>query len=183
MATVTKNDSTNPGHHEIELVLEGRRRKLSFDQAFAIGHQLWRRDKPLDSEQVFQKLFLHDSHCRPVRLLFARGLAKLREFHKCHQLLQETFPEDQAALAARLHDAFVMRSLGDLKDAIRDLAVIAQERQDLPTVCLILGDLWERSGDINRAVGLWRMAARRANGRGPIAYSARHQIASLQQGD
>lgn len=183
MATVNRRDSAQESQRGIEILVEGRRRQIPFEQAFAISHQLWRADKPLESTQLLNKLHQRDPACRPVRLLLARGLARLHRYDECHRLLKETFGEEHGELASRLHDAFVMRALGDDRDAIRDLTSIAKERGDLPSVCLILGDLWERNGNQAQAIGLWQLAAQRANGTGPVAHSAAHQIAHLRQHD
>lgn len=168
---------------DIKVVLDGSPRELTFQQAFALGHEMWRRGKTLESTLLFQRLHRHDDASRPVRLMLARGLARIGKFKECHLLLHETLAESQSDLANRLHDAFVLRALGDKRDAIRDLAEFAKGHAEFPTVCLILGDLWESLGNLRHARAAWKLAAQRAQGHGPVAYSARHQLTTVRQGD
>lgn len=165
----------------IALMVDGQRRDVSFNDAFSFGHQLWRRGKVLESTLVFQRLQRLDSTCRPARFMLARGLARLGKFADCHQLLHETLGAEDSSLASKLHDAFVMRAVGHKRDAIRELAEIAKGHDDLPSICLILGDLWESLGDSRCAQAAWKLAAQRARGRGPVAHSAAFQMASTPQ--
>ncbi len=181
-------EPTEAQHHagkerEIKLTIDGRPQNLTFEQAFALGHELWRRGKALESTLLFQRLHRHDDGNRPVRLMLARGLARLGKFQECHRLLHESFDEQNSDLACQLHDAFVLRALGDKRDAIHDVAEFAKNHPDFPTVCLILGDLWESLGRARHARAAYKLAAQRAQGHGAVAFSARHQLATLRQRD
>ncbi len=181
MATAIKPSKADQQLRTMEFLIDKKRYRLTYEQAFALGHQLWRRNKPRESARVLQKLCQWQPDCQGARLLFARGLARLGRYDSCNELLQAAFADIEGSLAAQVQDALVMWTLGERKEAIRDLTTIARDHDDLPSICLILGDLWEQSGDHERACALWALAARRADRRGPIAYSARCQIATLRQ--
>ncbi|MBX7165730.1 MAG: hypothetical protein K1X74_05220 [Pirellulales bacterium] len=181
MAKHVRTPQQIAGLPDVTIELDGQVHTLSFEQAFALAHRLWRRGRAREATELHEALWRRRPDCRDQSVLLARGLARLQQFDRCRELLHSTFGEHDDTVAALLYDAFVMRALGDRREAIRDLDVVVQEHDNLPAACLILGDLWESVGNRSRAAANWRLAAQRAGERGPVAYSAHCQIAELRR--
>ncbi|MDZ4780824.1 MAG: hypothetical protein SGJ19_11270, partial [Planctomycetia bacterium] len=118
----------------------------------------------------------------PVRLLLARGFSRVGFFAECKALLVETFGAEHTDLAKQLHDALVLPTFGAKEEAYQELVDVAQHHPELPTVCLILGDLWERIGRLDKVEQLWKLAARRASNAPHIKHSIKVQFEDLRRG-
>lgn len=105
--------------------------------------------------------------------------AGLNRYSSCNKLLRTLFAAEGSPVAERLHTAFVYRNLGLRADAIRELTQVAQNRPDLPTVCLLLGDLYEAIGQKQRAIQCWRLAIQRDDPGGAVALVARQGLSAL----
>ena len=105
--------------------------------------------------------------------------ARLKEYTLCSEVLHMLFGEKQAAVAEALHTAFVYSNLGLWPDTIRELAKVADDRPDLPSVCLLLGDLFAGLGRRDKALRCWRLAIQRDQPNGSVASEAQRELAAL----
>ena len=119
-------------------------------------------------------------HPRPA-ILLAYCQAALQEFAASHDLLELSFPEDRRPVANRLHDAFAYHSLGVKRDTLQELISLSNEYKDLPTVCLILGDLFAEVKNFRQAALCWKLAVQRDGKEGIVAQAAREVLRRVKQ--
>jgi len=108
--------------------------------------------------------------------------AELDRFEVCQQILEDAFEGKDKPLAEKLHSAFVYNKLGMPGEVVQELAAIVTDRTDLPTVCLILGDLFRTKRQVDRARSCWKMAIKRDERGGPVAVTAQGELARLKRG-
>src|SRR5678815_3447033 len=77
------------------------------------------------------------------------------------RLYSELLHRRPADTAVRQEYALVLRTRGRFQEAIREYAILAQETPDNITYLLILGGLYERMGDKQRALTAYTPAAMR----------------------
>jgi tetratricopeptide (TPR) repeat protein len=84
-----------------------------------------------------------------------------------------------ALLAADLYDAILESRMGFRDEAIEKLVKLADAHEELPTLCLWLGDLYEARGHNGDAIRLWKVAIARDRSQSAVTLAARRQIKKL----
>ena len=100
-------------------------------------------------------------------------------FDSCSKFLAAAFAGDNRSLAADLHSAFILYHIGIRQDAITALSEIVKQHRELPTVCLLLGDMLHATGDTNLAGKCWSLAVKRDWPNGSEAIVATRRMQSL----
>jgi tetratricopeptide (TPR) repeat protein len=152
---------------------------LSLSKAFTFAHELACRKKYHDAARVCEALVQSEHVGARASIMLAFCKARMKDYSSCSELLRKLFGEDNAAVAEALHTAFVYINLGLLSDAIRELATVADGRPDLPSACLLLGDLFAGVGQRKKAIQCWQLAIQRDQPDGSVASEARREVAAL----
>jgi len=177
-----KKQSSGPAakqESEVCLVIGGKKRALTYEQAVWLGYKLLETERYEAAEKVFLAASQVHPRDRLMKLFIARCEAGLDHYDACKEILDEVFVETDPDVAEKLQSAFVFDSLGVLEQAIQRLAEVAKERPDLPAVCLFLGELLAARGENDKALDCWRLAIKRDGAKGPVVQMALRQIRRL----
>jgi hypothetical protein len=64
-------------------------------------------------------------------------------------------------------------------DAARELVGVVNERTDLPSLCLLMGDLFASLGKTRKAILCWQLAMKRDMNGGLVANAAKEELVKL----
>lgn len=171
-----KSDSfDSPTPVEIDLLVNGESRTFTFEDAFSFGCSLLKKGMPEQAAFVFEKLQQFSDRGPRAGIMRAFCESARKNFVECNEALTETLPDDAGDLANMLHEAFVYYHVVSRKEALQQLANLANEHHELPTLCLLLGELLE-SENPALAVRCWKLAVRRDRPGGAVAQVARKRI-------
>lgn len=106
-----------------------------------------------------------------LAIVWAGCKAGLHDYPECNRIIQAVFAGAKAGLSARLRAARIYRELGMRSHALRELHAIACENQDLPAVCLLLGDILSSLGEHKKAALCRRLAVESGCPEGSLAAS------------
>jgi hypothetical protein len=152
---------------------------LSVSKAFSTAHEFFCRKKYGPASQICEALVQSESLGPQAAILLACCKVRLKDYSSCSEVLRTIFGANDTAVAEGLHTAFVYGALGMRSDAIRELAKIADDRPDLPTLYLLLGDLLIAAGQKDKAARCWQLAVQRDPRGGPIAREAQRGLSIL----
>jgi tetratricopeptide (TPR) repeat protein len=170
-----------PATHEYHLNVHAAGKTYSLDvrQAFRFGYTLLRTRKLKEAAQIFEAMTHAETPSRPATIMLAYCRAGLKDYAASSALLCQLFAgENERDKADRLHTAFVYMSVGMWADAIEELAALARQCPELPSVCLLLGDLFALQHKRTKAILCWRMAAKRDHDGGAITAVVRQLVSS-----
>lgn len=154
--------------------------KLSLPRAFLVAHEFMRSKHYEAASRVCEALVQSGALGPRAAILLARCRAGLKDYSACNELLRTALAAADIPTADALHTAFVYANLGMRSEAIRELARVAHDRPDLPTVCLLLGDVFATLGEKDQAGRCWRLAIQRDTRNGSVARAAQKGLSSLQ---
>ncbi len=154
---------------------------LNYARAFALGDSLFSAGRLKEAAVVFKVLSRRSDRGPRAKIMLAQCEAGLKHFEACSEILEATFEGENQPIAEELHTAFVFHKLGFRDDAIRALSSMALKFESLPTLCLVLGDLFAEHGNRKKAAACWRLAIKRDLLQGGVAISARRRLKSLGQ--
>jgi hypothetical protein len=164
----------------IRLLVGERSYLLDPQRAFVFAHTLILKKEYDKAATVLEAVVASKvEHPRPA-ILLAYCQAALKEYAASHDLLELSFPEDRRPVANRLHDAFAYHGLGVKRDTLQELISLSNEYKDLPTVCLILGDLFAEVKNLRQASLCWKLAVQRDGKEGIVAQAAREVLRRLK---
>jgi len=177
--------SENPRGKEttprFKLKFDGQTRELTYQDAFIHAYDLAREGILERAERIFDALCAVSDRGPRAWIMLARCHAQRLDFQGSKTTLDEAFSTDPA-LAAGLHDAFVLERFGMRKDAAQELAPIANEHRELPTVCLLLGDLLAEDRKLDKAQQCWKLAVKRDRADSAVGRLARRALQRLANG-
>jgi hypothetical protein len=166
--------------NRIRLRIGDRDYLLDPERAFIFAHTLVLQKKYDLAATVLKAVVASkEEHPRPA-ILLAYCQAALKDYAASHDLLELSFSEERRPVADRLHDAFAYHGLGVKSDTIQELVGLANEFKDLPTVCLILGDLFAEAKNLRQATLCWKLAVQRDGKEGFVAQAAREVLRRLK---
>jgi hypothetical protein len=165
---------------KIRLQVGERSYVLDPQRAFVFAHTLVLK-KEYEKAATVLKAVVESKveHPRPA-ILLAYCEAALKDYAASHDLLELSFPDEKRPIADRLHDAFAYHGLGVRTDTIQELVSLVNEYKDLPTVCLILGDLFAEAKNVRQASLCWKLAIQRDGREGIVAQAAREMLRRLK---
>jgi hypothetical protein len=164
---------------QVHLQIGPKTYSLSLSKAFSVAHEFMCRKNYTAASQVCEALVQSGSLGPRATIMLACCKAGLKDYFSCNELLRSLFAAQDTPVAEGLHTAFVYGRLGMRSDAIRELAKVADDRPDLPTVCLLLGDLFAAVGHNDKAVQCWRLAIQRDQRDGSVAREAQKGLSIL----
>jgi tetratricopeptide (TPR) repeat protein len=165
----------------IRMVVGSKTREVSLDGALSYAYWLIKAGHYGPAATICAPVIQFASHAARAAILLARCEAGLRNYAASDRILHSRFATQDAPLAEELQAAFVYDSLGLHRDAVHELAAVAQAHPDLPTVCLLLGDWYARLGYRDRAIACWKAAIQRDRQNGSAAQAALGELARLQE--
>jgi thioredoxin-like negative regulator of GroEL len=170
--------TTATQEYRLKVRASGKTYHLNCRQAFYFGYALARTRKFTEASPIFEALTRSDEDGSSATIMLACCKAGLKDYAASSELLNEVFSEDRKEKADQLHAAFVYLSLGMWADAVQELTAMAQECQDLPVICLLLGDLLAFQRKRTKAIICWRLAVARDRGNGAVGTTAKRLLSS-----
>ena len=168
-----------PENGRVPVRLGDRTYSLNPQRAFFDGYCLMRAGQYEEAAMIFNAISAAGAYPRPSAIMLARCKAGLHDYEACLELLRGALAGEPEEVADMLHTAFVYDAEGMLTDAIRELVYLARVRPDLPTPCLLLGDLFTRVGMQSNAARSWKLAIERDNAGGAVDAAARKRLSEL----
>lgn len=163
------------------LVIGNQSRNYTYQQAFAIGHSLVKANKFDVAAAVFEKLATVTDRGPRAHILLSICRAGLSDYKQSRDVLDRVFQGELAMLAPALHEVIVEARMGFKNEALRDLLELVNKHKELPTLCLWLGDLFEKNGQPAKAVQCWQLAIKRDRPGGAVALAAYQQLKRVEK--
>lgn len=168
-------DSVSPG--EIELTINGQAYRLTYDKAFALGCAILKQGHAEQASKVFERLEAFTDRGPRAAILWAFCEAAAKQFAKCSAILSQALDGESPEVAETLHDVFVYYHVASRQEAIRNLADLVNQHHELPTLCLLLGDMLAAADNPSLACKCWKLAVRRDRADGAVAAVAKQRLA------
>jgi thioredoxin-like negative regulator of GroEL len=159
----------------------GRKHVVTYEQAFSHGHMPLEKGHVEEAASVFSILVKTPDRGPRAQIMLARCQAAMASFAGSREVLGTVFHGDQQIIADELQGAFVYYKLGMRAEALKCIAGLVRRHRALPTICLILGDMFHADGDISRARQCWRLAIERDRPNGGVALAAKRQLLQLEK--
>jgi hypothetical protein len=105
--------------------------------------------------------------------------AAASHYDRCSKPLAAMFENENQALASDLHNAFISYHVGIRQDAINCLAKLVNRNRELPTLCLLLGDMFRAMEKTDLARRCWSLAVKRDWPNGAVALVAAQRLHKL----
>lgn len=152
---------------------------LTFQDAFTYAHGLSKNLHLASAIAIFDRISSVVGEGLRAKIMLAHCHAKLSNFEQSKQLLDTAFPQD-LLLAQQIQDAFVYETLGVKHDALEQLVQLVNSHKELPTLCLLLGDMLETKKRYAEAQRCWQLAIKRDSPDGAVAIAAQKQFTRLE---
>ncbi len=166
----------DPSPAEINIVVGGESRQVTYEKAFVLACSLLRKGEIADAGKLFARLEEFSDRGPRAFIMQAFCEAAALHFEKCSKPLVEAFEGESQAIATALHSAFVSYHVGIRPDALRAMIDLVNKHHELPTLCLLLGDMLETSGQSTMARRCWSLAVHRDREGGAVAAVAMRQL-------
>lgn len=165
-----------PPPSSIALRLGGKAQKVPYEQAFALAFSLLQQRQPETAAQVFERLEQFREHGPRAFIMHAFCEAAALHFESCSKPLVAVFSGDRSSIAGDLHNAFVSYHVGIRQDALKAMAELVNQHRDLPTLCLLLGNMFHAGREATMARKCWTLAVKRDYPSGAVALVAAQQL-------
>jgi hypothetical protein len=149
---------------------------LRYEPAFARGCKLIEKGADADAAKLFERLEEFADRGPRAFIMQAFCEAAAMHFEECSRPLTEAFAGEKLAIASALHNAFISYHVGIREDALKSMAALVNKYQDLPTLCLLLGDMLETAGRLPMARKCWSLAVHRDREGGEVAAVAMQRL-------
>lgn len=154
--------------------------RLTYQQAFSSGHTLMNGGHFATAAKIFSRLVKIPGRGPRAKIMLSRCAVGLDKYAVCQEILKVAFEDEDQSIIEELQGAFVYHRMGMHDDAIREMTNVVQEYKNLPTACLLLGDMLAAQGRAKKAAYCWELAIQRDRPKGAVAQAARKQLAKLQ---
>ncbi len=172
----TKPEEWFPAPAEIEITIGGKNRRLGYERAFALGCSLIEKGHAAEAAKLFERLEEFTDRGPRAFIMQAFCEAAVLHFADCGKPLSEAFQGEKQRIATDLHTAFVSYHVGIRKDALKAMVELVNKHRDLPTLCLLLGDMLERASQLHLARKCWGLAVQRDHPGGAVAAVAMQHL-------
>jgi hypothetical protein len=177
----TELEPPAPAH--IELTLDGQQMRLAYEQAFSLASQLLERGDTRNAARLFERLEEFTDRGPRAFIMQAFCEAAAMNFDRVSPPLTEAFRAQNQTIATALHNAFISYHVGIRQDGLNTMVDLVNKHQDLPTLCLLLGNMLQAAGQLPMARKCWAMAIERDRKGGAVAaVAARHLRKSAGEG-
>jgi hypothetical protein len=179
--SITHEPDVETRHAHIEFRLGDRDYRLVYEQAFVFAYNLFEQGHLEAAAQLFERLESIEHRGPRAFIMQAFCEAAALHFDECSKPLVKVFDGDNKSLAADLHNAFISYHVGIREEALNSMVDLVNQHRELPTLCLLLGDMLRAAGELQMAKRCWRRAIQRDAPDGPVAaVAARHLHAAMQ---
>jgi hypothetical protein len=158
-----------PDPATIKVGIRGKTFSLSYEKAFQLGTFLLNKKRPEAAAKMFERLMQFTDRGPRAAIMRAYCEAAARRCEGCSAALSVAFPSRQRRIAEALHNAFVSYHIGMRDEAVEAIADLCKARHDLPSVCLLLGDMFAARQDWKRAKRCWSLSVERDAPNGAVA--------------
>jgi tetratricopeptide (TPR) repeat protein len=152
---------------------------LSLERAFAAAHSLLKSREYEAAIRVLEAIARSGNNGARIDIMLACCKAGIKDYTSCNALLHRVFSGESQSTADQVQAAFVYDTLGMRNDAARELTVAVDERPDLPSLSLLLGDLMAALGKASKAALYWQLAMKRDEDSGLVANAAKEELKKL----
>jgi hypothetical protein len=157
----------------------GKHRNVSYEQAFVLACTLLERGEMESAARLFERLETYTDRGPRAAVMHAFCEAAALHFDSCSKPLISAF-DTKKSIAGDLHNAFVSYHVGIRQDALSAMAELVNQHRDLPTLCLLLGNMFQAGGEIAMARKCWSMAIKRDYPNGAVALAADRKLRSTE---
>lgn len=145
----------------------------SFETLFDYGHRLLLKGKYEVGASVFAQLATSQDRGPGAHVLLAWCHAMRDDYSGSSATLHRALPREKYGdVASRLHDLFVLWRVGLFLDVKNELTQLASAHPELPSLCLLLGDLLKACGADKLSRCFYRRAIELDHPDGAISRSA-----------
>lgn len=170
------NPSTEPAPAQIELTIGDQKQKLSYRAAFALACGLLQNDRVDDASKVFGKLEEFTDRGPRAFIMHAFCESAAKRYDASKERLDAAFSGENAQIAAEINDAFVIYHISSRKEGMSMIAELVHKHENLPTLCVLLGNVLQSRGDLSLAKRCWSMAVHRDRPHGAVGGVAMHYL-------
>jgi thioredoxin-like negative regulator of GroEL len=171
----------SPAPAEIEIKIGGQSKKLTFEQAFVAACSLMERGQLAAASQLFSRLEAFTDRGPRAFIMHAFCECAEKHFDRSQASLDAAFGQDQHNVAVALQDAFVSYHVGIRHEGLQAIAELVDGHENLPTLCLLLGDMLHAKGDEDLAQRCWSLAVHRDRAGGAVAAAALRHLRSFSR--
>lgn len=168
-----------PAPATLEVRFAKKVQKISYEQAFVLACSLIEQNQLEAATALFARLEKFTDRGPRAFIMQAFCEASALHFANCSKPLVDAFNGDRQSIAADLHNAFVSYHVGIRLEAIAAMADLVNKHHDLPTLCLLLGDMFGKVGNAEQAKKCWSLAVRRDWPNGAVALVAAQRLQRL----
>lgn len=169
---INKPETVSPAPAEIELTINGHVHRLAYEQAFVLGFTLLEKGSAEDASKVFSRLEAFTDRGPRAFIMHAFCECAARNYEGSKASLDAVFDGEQGEIAAALQDAFVSCHVGIRKEGLATIASLIDEHRNLPSLCLLLGNLLKSGNNHELAQRCWSLAVQRDRPNGAVAAAA-----------
>ena len=174
----TKPEDSFPVPAEIQIVVGGKKHRLAYERAFALGCSLIEKGQAAEAAKLFERLEKFTDRGPRAFIMQAFCEAAAMHFEECSKALAQVFDGDKQDVAAALHSAFVSYHVGIRQDALNTMVELANKYSDLPTLSLLLGNMLAAANQLPMAKKCWLLAVKRDRPGGAVAVVAMQHLRS-----
>jgi hypothetical protein len=165
-----------PQPAEIVVKLDGKTHHLAFEQAFALGCSLLEKGSPEEAAKLFERLEEFTDRGPRAFIMQAFCEAAAMHFDSCSKPLAEAFAGSDPEIVTSLHNAFISYHVGIRQEGLDAMVTLVNKHRDLPTLCLLLGNMCEAAGRLTMAKRCWALAVHRDRPGGAVAAVAMRHL-------
>jgi hypothetical protein len=170
------SEDPSPTPVEIEVGIGDQTHRLSYEKAFALGCNLLEKGQIADAAALFERLEEFTDRGPRAFIMQAFCEAAALHFEDCSRPLVQAFDGENQEIAGVLHNAFVSYHVGIRQDALNAMIELVNRHRDLPSLCLLLGDMLEASNRLPLARKCWSLAVHRDRPGGAVAAVAMQHL-------
>jgi hypothetical protein len=165
----------------IEFRLGEKDYRLLYEQAFVLAYALFEQGHTEIAAKLFERLESIEDRGPRAFIMQAYCEAAALHFDECSKPLVKIFDGESKSLAADLHNAFISYHVGIREEALNAMIELVNTHRELPTLCLLLGDMFRAAGRLEMAQKCWKLAIQRDGSNGSVAVlAARHLQGTVQ---
>jgi hypothetical protein len=159
----------------------GKDRNVSYEQAFVLACSMLEKHQVESAARLFERLEQYTDRGPRASIMHAFCEAAALHFDSCSKPLVSAFDSTKDSIAGDLHNAFVSYHVGIRQDALRAMAELVNKHRDLPTLCLLLGNMFHAGGEAAMARKCWSLAIQRDLPNGAVALAATRHLKSNEK--
>jgi hypothetical protein len=176
VSTQDPDPLTSEAPATIELRIGGEIRQVAYEQAFVAACSLLDHGQVGAASAVFKRLEAFRDRGPRAFIMHAFCESAAKHYDASKAVLDEAFKDRPEDIANQLQDAFVSYHVGIKAEGRQALAELVDEQQHLPTLCLIMGNILQSSGDLALARRCWTLAIERDRPQGAVAATAEGKL-------